>query len=185
MAARTRKKNINLVIKQETDESISGQIFSWALTYGRYIIIITQIVVLSVFFLRFKLDRDHTDLKEAVTQKQVLVESVADLEGEIRRIQGKLETIASLTKNQQVLLNMLRFLEQASPSDMRFMALTLNGDRISFTAYTGNLHSFNFLLRQLQQADKFSDIVLQDILRRGDGRIEFRIDARVAPNAFT
>jgi len=74
-----RKININLIVKEDLGEALSSQILSWALTYGRYIIIITQIVVLSVFFLRFKLDRDHTDLKEAVTQKQALLESISDL----------------------------------------------------------------------------------------------------------
>ena len=79
MPADKRKININLIVKEDLGEALSSQILSWALTYGRYIIIITQIVVLSVFFLRFKLDRDHTDLKEAVTQKQALLESISDL----------------------------------------------------------------------------------------------------------
>jgi hypothetical protein len=184
MAARKKKTNINLLIQQDHDESISGQILSWALTYGRYIIIITQIVVLSVFFMRFKLDRDHTDLKESVTQKQVLVESVTDLETEIRGIQSSLANISKITKGQPSVLKVLNFLQDAAPSDMQFTTLTLKKDVIAFNASTVNLRTFNFLLRQLQQNNRFSDVSLQNILRRTDGHIEFSIEAKINPKSF-
>jgi Tfp pilus assembly protein PilN len=184
MAAHKKKVNINLLIKQEIATDFTGQIFSWALTYGRYVIIITQIVVLSVFFLRFKLDRDYTDLKESVTQKQALIESVSDLESEIRQIQKRLFYIKQVTGNQQGLLQVLTYLSNSIPTDTTFTSLTLSTDRITFSAHVLNLRSFSYLLSQLQQGDKFLDVSLEDIFRRPDGRIEFRIKARVNIKAF-
>ena len=87
MAKLHKKSGINLLIKPEEELSISSQFLNWALTYGRYIIIIIQIVVLSVFFTRFKIDRDRTDLKEAVAQKRALIESIGEMETEIKRVQ--------------------------------------------------------------------------------------------------
>ena len=124
MPAGKNKVNINLIVKKEA--SFSNQLLSWALTYGRYIIIITQIIVLTVFFTRFKLDRDHTDLKESVSQKQALIESVASLETEIRRIQKNLADIKQVTANQNIPLNILRFLSEITPLILPFLKSRLH-----------------------------------------------------------
>lgn len=179
MAAHKNKININLVIRDGFDKSFSGQMLSWILTYGRYIIIITQIIVLSVFFLRFKIDRDHTDLQDLVSQKQAIVESGADLETEIRRIQGKLSYIRQISDNQDSFLKVLRFFQDHTPSDVTFSAFDLSATRINFSATAGDLGSFSFLLRQLQQQKQFSDVSLEDIQRHADGRIEFKINASI------
>lgn len=185
MSAQKKKLNINLVVKGDTEDTFSGQLLAWALTYGRYIIIITQIFVLSVFFLRFKLDRDHTDLKESVSQKQALVESVSDIETEIRRVQGRLIHIKDITANQDGLMKVIRFLQENTPSDTTFSTLALSPEKIHFSATAKNLRTFNLLLGKLQQGNKFTDVTLQDILRRSDGRIEFKIEAKINLEEFS
>ena len=111
MSAQNKKVNINLLIKDDLSKSFYGQLLSWVLTYGRYIIIITQIIVLSVFFLRFKLDRENTDLEESVSQKRAIIESITDLEKDIRVIQGKLSNVGQITTNQDFPSKILRFLQ--------------------------------------------------------------------------
>lgn len=185
MSAHKRQVNINLVVKEDFEESFSGQVLSWALTYGRYIIIITQIIVLSVFFLRFRVDREHTDLKESVSQKQALVESVSDLETEIRRVQGKLVYIKQITNGQKSILNLLRFFQDITPTDTVFSSISVNADRVIISATAGNLKSFSFFLKKIQTEGKFTEVTLDDISRKADGRVEFRINARINLKNFT
>lgn len=185
MAAHNKKPNINLIIKHEREESFSGQLLSWAFTYGRYIIIITQIIVLSVFFLRFRLDRDHTDLKESVAQKQALIESVADLETEIKRVQQKLSSVRQITTNQDFLLKIIRFLQDNTPSDTIFSNLAITTEHIDFTATASSLRSFSYFLKRIQVENKFTEVTIEDIVRRNDGRIEFKIQTRVNVKAFS
>ncbi|MBI3379518.1 hypothetical protein HY029_02045 [Candidatus Gottesmanbacteria bacterium] len=186
MAARKKSANINLIIKDQTGDSISEQFLAWILTYGRYIIIITQIVVLSVFFFRFKIDREHTDIKEKVTQEQAVLESSSfpDLETETRRVQGKLLNIRTISTRQDSLIKVIRFLQQRTPTDTIFSSLILTTEKISFQATSGNLRSFSYMLRQIQQDKKFSEVTLQDMSRKADGRIDFKIDAKVNINEF-
>ncbi len=184
MAARNKQVNINLVVKEQTGDSFSAQFLSWILTYGRYIIIITQIIVLSVFFFRFKIDRDHTDLKELVTQKQAILDSLTDLETEVRRVQGRLANIRTVSNYQDSLLKVVRFLQQKTPADTIYTNLILSSDKISFQATSGNLRSFSYLLYQFQQDKKFSEVTLSDMNRKADGRIDFKIDAKLNIKEF-
>jgi Tfp pilus assembly protein PilN len=175
-----KNKNINLIIKLGQPTSFSEQFLSWALTYGRYIIIITQIVVLSVFFARFKLDRDHTDLKETVLQKQALIESISDLEKDIVKTQKKLGNIRQLTKNQDKYIVLIQFLQENIPSDTSFSFLSIRPDKIQFSATTDTLRSFGYLIKKFQQENRFSEATLDDISRKSDGKIEFKINAKVS-----
>lgn len=184
MAARKKQVNINLIIREQSGNSLSEQFLSWILTYGRYIIIITQIIVLSVFFFRFKIDRDHTDLKEKITEKQAIVESLSDFETEIRRVQGRLSNIKAVSENQDGLIKVIRFLQQRTPSDTSFTNLILTTNKISFQASSGNLRTFSYILRQIQTDNKFSEVILQDMNRKADGRIDFKIEAKLNIKEF-
>lgn len=185
MPAKKKSVNINLIIKDQFGTSYYEQLLSWTLTYGRYIVIIVQIVVLSVFFMRFKLDRDHTDLKEAITQKQAIVESIAGLETEVRRVQNKLSDIAQIAKKQKTIPNILYFLQDNMPASTTLSNLSASSIKISFVATSKDLYEFSFLLNRLQQDKKFTEVSLEDVKRRIDGRIEFRINTNINTDAFT
>ena len=179
-----KKSGINLLIKPQEELSISTQFLNWALTYGRYIIIIIQIIVLSVFFMRFKVDRDRTDLKEAVTQKRALIESIGEMETEIKRVQKRLSDIKLLTTNQDIYLRVINFLEKNTPTDTTFTLLSFSKNRVKFVAISENLKTFNFLLKKIQDEKILSDIQLEDLKRRADGRVEFRLQASITVGSY-
>lgn len=175
MPAGKKKSGINLLVTPERQEDLSAQFLTWALTYGRYIIIIIQIVVLSVFFMRFKLDRDRTDLKERVQQKQALIQSIFEVENEIKRVQKRLSDIKLISTNQDIYLTVISFLENNSPSDLTFSVISFDKQKIKMVASADNLKSFNFFLKQIQDSEMFKDIQLEDLKRRADGKVEFRV----------
>ena len=171
---------INLIIKPEEQISISSQFLNWALTYGRYFIIIIQIMVLSVFFMRFKLDRDRTDLKESVSQKKALIASFTDMEQEINRVHIRLSDIRQITTNQDLYLRVINFLEKNTPAATTYSLITLSKNKLSIAAVAENLKTFNFLLKRIQNETLLTDLELSDLKRRADGRVEFRLQATVS-----
>jgi hypothetical protein len=181
MSAHGKNRNINLLIKEE-NKLFSEQLFSWALTYGRYIVIITQIIVLSVFFARFKLDQEHTEFKELVSQKQAIVASAQDSEKEFRRIQKLISHISLITDDQDYTLKILSFFQNNTPSHIAFLSLSISSEKISFIATAENLRDFSLLLSKLQQNNAFSEIALENITRQADNRIEFNIGAKIDKN---
>lgn len=184
MPSSKKQASINLLIKDEFGESFSEQLLTWILSYGRYIIIITQIVVLSVFFLRFKIDREHTDLRELVSQQQSILETLTDNEEEIRKVQTRLSNIKQISENNDAIIKVILYLQKHTPTDTVYSNLTLDKERITFNATSLNLRSFSYLLRELQNEQKFSDVTLENILRRDNGRVEFKISAKIKISEF-
>src|SRR3989339_2271771 len=81
------KYKINLLPQKET--SLIEKLMYFALNYLRYIIVITQLVVIGVFFYRFQIDQRIIDLKEAVDQKKEIVKIVLPLLNEAAKIDKK------------------------------------------------------------------------------------------------
>lgn len=82
---------INLLPKTEFEMSFWGRFIKWALTTGRYIIILTELVVIIAFMSRFKLDRDASDIGDAILGKQALLEASSNTEKTLRLVQSKLD----------------------------------------------------------------------------------------------
>ena len=68
---------INLLEKK--DIGLLDKLTFFSLNYLRYIIVITQLVVIGVFFYRFQIDQKIIDLKEGVEQKKEIVKIVLPL----------------------------------------------------------------------------------------------------------
>ncbi len=184
MSAPKTTLKINLLPKEEFDETLAGQFLKWALTYGRYIIILTQIVVLGVFFLRFKLDREHVDLKESIQQKQALLSSVKEVEDEVRIIQDRLFQIKTIESKQYVVANVLTFLQDITPTDISYKDIAISEDKFSLIGNGKNLRNLSSLLLYLKQSNRFKEITLDDIQRKLDGTITFKVGVRFLPTVF-
>ncbi len=93
-----RKSTIELLPQENWEKGTFGRLLKWALTVGRYIVIITELIVILAFLSRFKFDRDLTDLNEKVKQQQAIVQSSAQFEQKFRFLQKQLLYIYILIK---------------------------------------------------------------------------------------
>ncbi len=168
---------INLLGQEDLKHTPHGRIISWALTYGRYIMIGTEIVVLLAFISRFSLDRKLTDLKEEIAQKQTILEANVSLEQDIRLLQDTLVKIKQTTTNQSVPLDTLTLLQSLLPADIYVETLDLASDRLSVAAVAGTTYGFSQFLTNLQAAKQFSRIDIGEIKKSALTGIEFKFTA--------
>ena len=61
-----KKKNINLLPKEEFDASVVGRLLRWAMGTFRIIVIITEMIVMAAFLSRFWLDAQNSDLNDEI-----------------------------------------------------------------------------------------------------------------------
>ena len=118
--------NINLMPKEELGGTV-GDIVSWVLTVGRYLIIITEIIALATFGLSLKLTIDKNNLNKRVTIAQGTIDSKTPFEKEFRVVQNKISEIKGLRanhlNNHLVLADFNKLLPEGLTMKIRFFKL--------------------------------------------------------------
>jgi hypothetical protein len=82
---------INLLPNQS--ENLITQFFNWALSIGRLLIIITEMVALGTFLYRFGLDMQIVDLHDKIKSESFIVANFQTAETTFRDIQDRLATV--------------------------------------------------------------------------------------------
>lgn len=173
----TKQISINLLGSQDLEHTPWGRIVSWATTYGRYIMITTEIIVLLAFISRFSLDRKLTDLSEEITQKQSIIEANIDLEKDIKALQTNLTTIKSLTADQKKPIDIVASMETLLPSDVYLTSFELTADKLKLSAVAGTTQGFSQFLANAQATKILANVTLGDINRSPEAGIEFNLTA--------
>ena len=113
-----------------------GKFLKWALTYGRYIIVITELIVLAAFLSRFKLDRDLSDLSDNIVRKVKIVEASAPFENKVRHLQSRLNLIAGIIDKTGRPSEYLQFLTSSLPQGISLVSLKLVDSKIVLSGTT-------------------------------------------------
>src|SRR3989338_3791905 len=94
--------DINLFARKK--KSFADKLLFFLLHYFRYIIVITQIVVIGVFFYRFRVDQKIIDLKESFRSKQQILALTVPLIDEAQATQDSAGKIQKLLDKQSKFL---------------------------------------------------------------------------------
>ena len=174
-------RNINLLPHKDFDQTPFGRFLRWSLTYGRYIIVCTEIIVLLAFIYRFSLDRKITDLNEEVDQKTAIIEANQIFEKQFRSLQTRTSQIENLFNNEDLLLRVLTHLELITPAGIRFSSLNYSQDRINITASANTNSAFAAFLNNLKHSDLLTKINIAALSKKSvsTGQINFTMEATV------
>lgn len=171
--------SINLLGESEMEHTPVGRIVSWAVTYGRYIMIGTEIVVLLAFISRFSLDRKLTDLKEEVSQKQDIIQANVQFENGVRVLQSKLSAIKTLANGGLDPVNVLSGFETLMPSGIYLQSFSLIGNTLTVEAISGSTAAFSQFVTNLQSSSLLTNVDINSLKRDPLTGIDFTFTATV------
>lgn len=172
---------INLIGQEDLSHTPQGRIVQWAMTYGRYIMILTEVVVLGAFVSRFTLDRKLTDLKEEITQKQAIIEANAELETQIRTVQTRIDQVKKLIDGQAQPKNTLSLVESFLPLDVYLESLDIKQNGFNAKATAKTTGGFAQLLANLKSLKELTSVGIGSIERTPLVGIQFDIKANIGP----
>jgi len=173
---------INLLANAGVDSKPLGKFLRWALSYGRYIIIGTQIIVLLAFFSRFKLDQDLSDLHEKVNNKTSIVTALSSVESNTRNLQNRLDILGKLESARSLYLQVIKTLAQETPSDVSLTQLIFNQNSLSMTGSATTNRGFGDFLTFIRRSGYFSQITLEEISRNSvTNTLNFKLSMQVQP----
>lgn len=178
--------NINLLPNSSDFEKTSwGKFLKWALTVGRYIVIFTELIVISAFLARFKLDKDITDLHESIQQEKNIISSFSSLEKKYRNLQARTITIANLSNNQIDFEKLLREISDFTPIDATFSDITFQNGVLTLTGTSLSGEGLATLLYQYKNSPNYTDVSLDNVSRAKNSlEIQFLINCTLAKDKF-
>ncbi len=153
--------------KKETP--LMEKVFYFALNYLRYIIVITQLVVIGVFFYRFQIDQKIIDLKEAVDQKKEIVNIVLPLLNEANRINIKTIEIEKIFDKQNSFSSMISYLLSVFPETVTLTNFESDNDSLKITGITNNPKHLQAFYNLLKKEKKFGLVEFQTIKKTDIG----------------
>ncbi|MBU1085328.1 MAG: PilN domain-containing protein [Candidatus Beckwithbacteria bacterium] len=171
------QKQINLLPKDKWETGVIGKLLKWALNVGRYVVVFTELIVISAFLFRFSLDRKLTDLKEEMQARQSVVESYGDFENNFRKIQKQLNSIKEINDSSVNVDAILLNISQITPIDTVYKSINIINGKVSLEGETLSEVGLATLLAKAQENDNFNEVILESVASATEKSqvIEFRM----------
>ena len=152
--------SINLLRKQE---SIIGRFIRWALTVGRLLVIITELVALSAFIYRFSLDSQLVDLRGKITQKQNIIRLLQKNEETYRNLQDRLFASAKLESQTEKITKTFLDVINLAPQDLALHNLSISQNSITIEATTQSAFSLKNYIDSLKNYPGVKSFIVSKI----------------------
>lgn len=130
--------------------NILEQIFNWAVSAGRIIVILIEVIALSAFIYRFSLDRELIDLRSQIKQEQALVDFFKDNEKTYRNLQDRLSTASTFADQSSKKVDLFNDIVELTPPGIFFNNLSIYEGKIRVNANTNSVTSLSLFVESLK-----------------------------------
>ena len=153
--------SINLV--KNTQIPSLDKFMDWVLTYGRLIVVLTEVVVVSAFIYRFSLDERIIDLHSAIKQKQTLVSLLKNDEDKYRNLQERIALASKVSeksaKTNKVVLDIISLV----PPGVQINDFIFNKDRINISVNLNSISSLTDFIETLKNHPNIKSLSIDTI----------------------
>lgn len=155
-----KSPSINLV-KKKVD--YIDEFIKWALSIGRLVVILTEIVALITFLFRFSLDQKLIDLHSKIKQEQAIISYLKDQEATYRNLQDRLAVAASISKGSQNTVKIYSNIRKNAPNDVNIDNLSIFQEGIRIQATFRSVSSLSKFVNFLKNYDQIGTVSVDKI----------------------
>lgn len=157
------KYDINLLPPKEQN-SVDRLIY-FSFHYLRYILVITQLVVIFVFFYRFKVDQEIVDLKDSLRQKEEIVKVASAMMRDSLVVEQKIKHVKTVLDQQKIDEGKLDYVLNIFPEALFLTKLSIDEGNLILEGSTQNAYAVQQFYERLQKDKKFTSVTLGNIKR--------------------
>ena len=165
--------SINLIKNKQIP--LFDRFMNWALTVGRLIVILTEIVALSVFVYRFSLDEKLIDLHSAIKQKQSLVSLLKQDEDKYRNLQDRIALTSSLLEKNAKTNKIVLDIVGLTPQGSRIDNLTFNQDKLTINASINSVSSLTDFINVIKDYPNIKAVNIDTIENKPIGGLSVTV----------
>ncbi len=163
------KYNINLIPKKEA--TFIERVVYFFLNYLRYIIVFTQLIVISVFFYRFQIDQRIIELREAVNQKKEIIQVIYPILEQMTIIEKQMIQVNKVIANQKKFNEMINYVISIYPAAASLIKLEIINYKIKMIGRTSDLNQLQAYYYLLKKENKFDKVILESVKKSDNGFI--------------
>lgn len=152
--------SINLLKKQG---DFVEKFIGWALTVGRLLVIVTELIALSAFLYRFSLDRKLIDLHGKIKQQESIVKAYKNNEDKYRNLQDRLALASSFSNTGTSKIKIFQDILNFAPKGLTIGNLAMRESRISINAVAQSTSSLKTFINSLKTYPQLKKLNLDSI----------------------
>ena len=182
MSASPATPEINLVAGDELSGRPGGRFVSWALSYGKAVIVITELIVVLVFISRFAIDSQIADLNEQMGKKKDIIVGSKDFEDTFRSFSLRVGAVSELTTPLSI-DKILTETKNLIPQGISVNDLGIKDKDVSLNGSAKNESDLAVLSGAFKNSSNFSQVTLTKVSRDttdqgGSSEIDFSLTAK-------
>lgn len=175
MFSAQKKSFVNLLPRTDFETSFGGKFLHWAIFYGRYLIILTEIVVILAFFLRFGVDAQLSSVNDAIGGKKNIIAANLKFEATYLGIQNRLNTVGKIVSTTPY-WQTLESVTNQIPEGVKITTMTMTDHEFNL-AGNGDQASFNTLVDRMLAQKTFKNVSLSNITYDTSSAVKFILKA--------
>lgn len=176
--------NINILFPQGIPQKLPIKFLKWLLSYGRFMAIAVEIIVVATFVIRFKLDADLNNINDQINHQVPYIQSLSEDEAKVRQLQFKISTVKRLYDSNPDINSILSAIASQMTSGTKLSTINIDatdkqaGLQFRVNGVSSSPNDLSILLAGLKQVKLFKDIALANI-SYDQGQLNFSISGGV------
>ena len=176
-------QTINLLPNNGDD--LLTQLLNWALTIGRLLIILTEMVALGTFIYRFTLDMQIVDLHDKIKAESFIVANFQDAEKSFRDIQDRLATIKKYNAIGGTTIGIFSDITQKGKGKITFKDLTVTTQYTKMQVASSSGPTLTQFVNSLKSDSNIVDVTIDKVENNTSGaQILVNLTATLKPEPF-
>jgi Tfp pilus assembly protein PilO len=142
---------------------VVDKFLNWALTIGRLIIIVTEVIAVIAFVYRFSLDEKLINLHSEIKQQQNIASSLKNDEAKYRNIQDRIALASTFSAKAAASDQVITDIVKLVPNQMEITNLVLNKNRMTLDINVLSISSLDAFVESLKNYEKIKSISVDNI----------------------
>ena len=161
-----QKKSGSINLLSTTQKSFFEQFINWALTIGRIVVIVTELIALGAFLYRFSLDQQLIDLHSRIKQEQAIVSYLKDSEATYRNLQDRLAVASKFGNYGASRVKIFDDIIGFAPSGIIFNDFSLNDNQVRINAEVLSIDALSSFVNSVKKYYLADQVIIEKIQNR-------------------
>lgn len=155
---------INLIPQEGAATSTPGRFVNWLLTAGRYLLIITELLLFSAFISRFYFDdRIQDEIDKGIRPKLQTIKYLEKNEADFKNLQSRINNIKAGLNSRLDTGKILEEIINLTPEGVVLDRIELDGSNFSFNASLPNIEKLAVFQNNFAKSSIFRTLDISDL----------------------